>query len=253
MYFDTHAHYDADAFDSDRDELLAAMPANGVSYIIDPGCDEQSSRAALAIAGRYPFVYAAVGWQPQEWASWTSESIDIVRELAARPKVVAIGEIGLDYYWEKDRKEIQKQMLTAQLELALELDIPVIMHDREAHADCMEVTGRYPGLRGVFHCFSGSREMAEELIKRGWYLGFDGPVTYKNARRALEVLEYCPTERILLETDSPYLTPVPFRGKRNDSTKLKLIAEKVGEIKNMSREDVARVTCENAKRLFRID
>lgn len=253
MYFDTHAHYDADAFDADRDELLAAMPANGVKYIVDPGCDEQSSRAAVAIAERHPFVYAAVGWQPQEWSSWTENSISIVRELAAHPKVVAIGEIGLDYYWEKDRKEIQQEMLSAQLELALELDLPVIMHDRESHADCMEVTGRYPELRGVFHCFSGSREMAQELIKRGWYLGFDGPVTYKNARHALEVLEYCPTERILLETDSPYLTPVPFRGKRNDSTKLKLIAEKVAQIKGMSVEEVARVTCENAQKLFRID
>lgn len=252
MYFETHAHYDNDAFDEDRDELLAAMPSNGVDYIIDPGCDEPSSRAAVAIAERHPHVYAAVGWHPTEWESWNSDSINVVRELAAHPKVVAIGEIGLDYYWEKDHKELRQEMLTAQLELALELDLPVIIHDREAHADCMEVTGRYPELRGVFHCFSGSREMAEELIKRGWYLGFDGPVTYKNAKKAIEVVECCPMDRILLETDSPYLTPVPFRGKRNDSTKLSFIAEKLAEIKGVSLEDIARVTSENAKRLFGI-
>ena len=188
MYFDTHAHYDAEQFNADRDALLASMPAEGVDCIIDPGC-------------------AAVGWQPEEWESWTYESEALLRSLAAHPKCVAIGEIGLDYYWDREHKEIQYEMFVTQLELALELDMPVIIHDREAHEDCLNITGRYPALRGVFHCYSGSVEMARELVRRGWYLGFDGPGTYKKAREALEVLEGCPLERILVETDSPYLTP----------------------------------------------
>ena len=250
MYFDTHAHYDSSHFDADRHELLASMPGLGVDCIIDPGCDEASSRAALELAERYPFVYAAVGWQPEEWESWTFGSAALLRRLAAHPKCVAIGEIGLDYYWDKEHKELQYEMFVTQLELALELGKPVIIHDREAHEDCLRITGRYPGLRGVFHCFSGSVEMARELVARGWHLGFDGPITYKNARKALEVLDLCPLERILVETDSPYLTPVPFRGKRNDSGKLRYIVEKIAEIKGRSPEDIAAITSRNARCLF---
>ena len=252
MYFETHAHYDSSKFNADRDEVLAAMPGCGVDYIIDPGCDAESSRAAIALAEKYPFVYAAVGWQPEEWESWDMYSPALVRELAAHEKCVAVGEIGLDYYWDREHKEIMYEMFVTQLEIALELNKPVIIHDREAHADCLSAVKRYPGLRGVFHCFSGSREMAEELLKLGWHLGFDGPITYKNARRALEVLEITPPERILLETDSPYLPPVPFRGQRNDSSKLRYIAEKAAEIKGFSPEALAEITCENAKRLFGI-
>ncbi len=250
MYIDTHAHYDSHKFDSDRDAVLSAMPASGVDIIIDPGCDGPSSRAAIELAERYSFVYAAVGWQPQEWESWDMYSLGLVRELAAHPKCVAIGEIGLDYYWDREHKERMYEMLVSQLELALELDKPVIIHDREAHADTLAAVKRYPGLRGVFHCYSGSREMAEELLALGWYLGFDGPVTYKNSRRAAEVLSVTPPERILLETDSPYLPPEPFRGKRNDSAKLEYIARRVAEIKGMGTEELARVTSENARRLF---
>ncbi len=250
MYIDTHAHYDSSKFNSDRDAVLASMPENGVDIIIDPGCDEPSSRAALALAERYPFVYAAVGWQPEEWESWDMYSPGVVRELAAHPKCVAIGEIGLDYYWDKEHKELMYDMFVTQLELALEFDKPVIIHDREAHGDCLDIVSRYPKLRGVFHCFSGSAEMARELVKRGWYLGFDGPVTYKNARRAIEALEACPVERILLETDSPYLPPVPFRGKRNDSAKLPYIAARVAEVKGLETSELARITSENARRLF---
>ena len=250
MYIDTHAHYDSRKFDSDRDAVLSAMPASGVDIIIDPGCDGPSSRAAIELAERYSFVYAAVGWQPQEWESWDMYSLGLVRELAAHPKCVAIGEIGLDYYWDREHKELMYEMLVSQLELALELDKPVIIHDREAHADTLAAVKRYPGLRGVFHCYSGSREMAEELLALGWYLGFDGPVTYKNSRRAAEVLSVTPPERILLETDSPYLPPEPFRGKRNDSAKLEYIARRVAEIKGMSTVELARVTSENARRLF---
>ena len=172
--------------------------------------------------------------------------------LAAHPKCVAIGEIGLDYYWDDSRKDEQKRLLACQLELALELDKPVIIHDRDAHADCFDIVSRYSALRGVFHCYSGSAEMAHELLKRGWYLGFDGPVTYKNARRAIEVLEVCPVERILIETDSPYLSPVPMRGKRNDSRNLRYIAAKIAEVKGMTPEAVAAATLENGKALFGI-
>lgn len=250
MYIDTHAHYDSGKFNADREEVIASLPDAGIEAVIDPGCDEPSSLMAIELAERYDFIWAAVGWQPQEWESWTPESIGRVRCMAAHPKAVAIGEIGLDYYWDKEHKAIQHEMLLAQLELAVELNLPVIIHDRESHEDIMELTGRYPALRGVFHCFSGSAEMAAELIKRGWYLGFDGPVTYKNARRAHEVLQICPMERILLETDSPYLTPEPHRGTRNDSRHLHLIAEKIAEIKSLSPAEVAAATTENAKRLF---
>ncbi len=186
------------------------MPEKGISLIVNPGCDEDSSRAAVSLSERCPFLYAAVGWQPEEWETWTAGSIDTVRALAKHPKVVAVGEIGLDYYWDKEHKELMREMFAAQLALAEELSLPVIVHAREAHADCLAITARFPAVKGVFHCFSGSVEMAEELIRRGWYLGFDGPVTYKNARKAVEVLEVCPMDRILIETDSPYLTPYPI-------------------------------------------
>ena len=249
MFFDTHAHYDDRAFDVDRDELLPAVHAAGVELIVDPGCDEESSRAALALAEKYPFVYAAVGFHPEELNKF-SGSLDAIRALAAHEKCVAIGEIGLDYYWDDMHKAEQKALFRAQLELALELEKPVIVHDREAHGDCLEIVSACEGLRGVFHCFSGSAETAKELLRRGWYLGFDGPVTYKNARRTLEVLEICPLERLLLETDSPYLSPVPMRGKRNDSRNLRYVAEKIGELRGLSGEEVAALAAENGKRLF---
>ena len=250
MYFDTHAHYDDKAFDADRLELLEGLPSRGVSHIVNPGCDVLSSRRAIELAERFPHVYAAVGIHPGEIESCRQGDLQIIEELAAHPKCLAIGEIGLDYYWDDSRKAEQKELLKAQLQLALKLDKPVIIHDREAHADSMEIVGAYPELRGVFHCYSGSAEMAKELIKRGWYLGFDGPVTYKNARKTLEVLEICPMDRIVIETDSPYLSPVPMRGKRNDSSNLSYICQKLAEIKGLSIEDAARITMENGKRLF---
>jgi len=252
MYFDTHAHYDDDAFDIDRKELLSAMPQNGVQLIINPGCDTQSSEAAIAMAEEYPHVYAAVGFHPEELRKLENDSLDKIARLAQHPKCVAIGEIGLDYYWDDSRKEEQKALFKAQLELAISLDKPVIIHDREAHGDCMEIVFAYPQLRGVFHCYSGSAEMAKELLKRGWYLGFDGPITYKNARKAVEVLEMCPMDRILVETDSPYLSPVPRRGKRNDSSNLQYIIEKLAEIKAISPQQAAEQTLINGKTLFSI-
>lgn len=250
MIFDTHAHYDDKKFDADRREVLSAMPAKGVSLIVDPGCDGESSRAACALAQEFPFVYAAVGWHPEEWQSWNGESIALLRSLCAQPKVVAIGEIGLDYYWDTEHKALQKEMFERQLSLAIERKLPVIVHDREAHGDCLEIVMNYPEARGVFHCFSGSVEMARELLRRGWYLGFDGPITYKNAVKALDVIAACPTDRMLLETDSPYLSPVPNRGKRNDSRNLPYIAARIAEIKGMTTEEVAEVTLQNGKQLF---
>lgn len=253
MYFDTHAHYDAEQFDSDRLELLRSMPGQGVSLIVNPGCDVKSSETAISLAESFEFVYAALGIHPEELAGMQSGDAARIEELAKHKKCVAIGEIGLDYYWDDSRKEEQKTLFAAQLELALRLNLPVIIHDREAHADSMELVTSYSGLRGVFHCYSGSAEMAKELLKRGWYLGFDGPITYKNARKALEVLEVCPAERILIETDSPYLSPVPRRGKRNDSSNLRYVVDKIAQVKGISHENAARITMENGKRLFCID
>ena len=252
MYFDTHAHYDSSKFDSDRDEILAALPENGVTLVVDPGDNTERSKRAVALAHRYPFVYAAVGWHPEEAEDWGEESLNEIRALAHDEKVVAIGEIGLDYYWDKTYLEKQKTMFRAQIELALEMDLPIIVHDREAHGDCLEIVRYYPELRGVFHCFSGSAEMAKELLKCGWYLGFDGPITYKNAVKALDVIRVTPMDRILLETDSPYLAPVPNRGKRNDSRNLQYIAAVIAREKGLELETVAAMTMENGKRLFAI-
>lgn len=252
MYFDTHAHYDDKAFDSDRDELLSVLPEKGVELVVLPGCDVKSSRHAIEIADAYNYIYAAVGIHPGELAGFKSGDIDIIRKLAAHEKCVAIGEIGLDYYWDDSRKAEQKELFINQLELALELDLPVIIHDREAHADSMEILFRYPELRGVLHCFSGSKEMAQEILKRGWYLGFDGPVTYKNAKKALEVLEICPMDRLLIETDSPYLSPVPMRGKRNDSSNLCYVVDKIAQIKKCTPDVIAKTSAENGKKLFGI-
>ena len=253
MIFDTHAHYDSGAFNADREEVLASMPQKGVGLILNPGCEEASSRTALALAERFPFVYAAVGVHPEDMDTLTPDSLKEIRALAMHEKCVAIGEVGLDYYWDAEHKEEQKELFAAQLALAIELDLPVIVHDREAHADCLELVSVYPEARGVFHCFSGSAEMAKEVLRRGWYLGFDGPVTYKNARKSLEVLQVVPPERILVETDSPYMSPVPLRGKRNDSSNLVYIIQKIAEIKGMTPQEIETITCENGKRLFGIE
>lgn len=253
MIFDTHAHYDSNAFHQDRDEVLRAVHDAGVGLILDPGCEAKSSRKAIELAEKYDFVYAAVGIHPSDLDSADEDSLLEIRSLSEHPKCVAIGEIGLDYYWDDTRKEEQKRLFRWMIELALELDKPIIVHDREAHADCMEVVLDYPELRGVFHCYSGSVEMAQALWKRGWYLGFDGPVTYKNARRAIEVLEACPSDRLLIETDSPYLSPIPMRGKRNDSRNLRYVIERIAEIRALPPEEIERISMENGLRLFGID
>ena len=253
MYFDTHAHLDDRAFDQDRDEILRRIQAEGVVRVLCPGCDAASTRRAAMLAEQYDFIRFAAGIHPEDLASYTEESFAEVCALSEHPKCVAFGEIGLDYYWDSTHKEEQKKLLYRQLEQAAERNKPVIIHDREAHADCLAAAKDFPGLRGVFHCYSGSAEMAEELLHLGWYLGFDGPITYKNARKALEVLQVCPADRILLETDSPYLSPVPMRGKRNDPGNLKYICEKAAEVKGIPPEEFARITLQNGERLFGLD
>ena len=251
--FDTHAHYDDDAFDADREALLVSMPAQGVELILDPGCDLDSSRRAVELARAFPHVYAAVGWHPENCAPYTEASLDTLRAWAVEEKVVAIGEIGLDYYWEQNPpREWQQKVFRDQLALAQELGLPIIVHDREAHADSLAIVREFPRVRGVFHCFSGSAEMARELLALGWYLGFDGPVTYKNARRAVEVALECPLERMLLETDSPYMAPVPVRGTRNDSRNVRHIASRIAELRGLETDELLRLTAENGRRLFAI-
>lgn len=253
MLFDTHAHYDDEAFDADRDAVLTALPGQGVGLVLNPGCDVESSRKAVQYAAAYPHVYAAVGIHPENCGGYTAGDLAALRQLAQQPKTAAIGEIGLDYYWaENPPRDLQQQVLRDQLTLAGELALPVIIHDREAHADTLSIIREFPDVTGVFHCFSGSPEMAQELLKLGWYLGFDGPVTYKNARRAPEVAAVTPLDRMLIETDSPYMTPVPYRGRRNDSGYVHLVAEKLAEWKGVTPEEIARITTENGKRLFRI-
>ena len=254
LIFDTHAHYDDEAFDADRDALLGAMPEQGVGLILDPGCDLKTSQKAVALAEQFPHVYAAVGYHPENCAPYTSADLDTLREMAKNPKVIAIGEIGLDYYWEQNPpKAFQQEVFRAQLALAQALNLPVIVHDREAHADCLEIVKEFPAVRGVFHCFSGSVEMARELWKRGWYTGFDGPVTYKNARKTVEVAQEAPLDKLLLETDSPYMAPVPVRGTRNDSRNVAHIAQKIAEIRDMTADEVIRISRENGKRLFGVE
>ncbi len=252
LYFDTHAHLDDEAFDGDRGEVLEKIREAGVELVLDPGCDRASSRKAAELAEQNGDIYFAAGIHPGELDDYTPEAIEEIAELCARPKCVAVGEIGLDYYWDDSRKDDQIRLFRRQLDLARSLDLPVIVHDREAHGDCLDVIRQHSGMRGVFHCFSGSAEMAEELLRQGWYLGFDGPVTYRNAKKVLEVLRICPTDRILIETDSPYLPPVPMRGKRNDPGNLPYICSRIAEIKGIEPETVAEISSKNGRELFRI-
>lgn len=253
MLFDTHAHYDDPAFEPDRDEVIRALAEAGVGLALVPGCELATSKEAVALADQYPNLYAAIGCHPQDADKFRDSDLDEYRELAKHPKTVALGEIGLDYYWEQNPpREVQKDVFRKLMALARELDLPVIIHNRDAHQDCQEIVKEFPDVKGVFHCFSGSPEYMRILLKMGWYVGFDGPITFKNAKRNVECVREAPLDRIVIETDSPYMSPEPFRGTRNDSRKLKYIAAKLAEIKGVSEEEAAEATTENAKKLFRI-
>ena len=256
MLFDTHAHYDDESFDADRDAVLTALPEQGVGLILNPGCDVESSRKAVRYAAAYPHVYAAVGIHPENCGGCTAGDLDAIRALAQLPKTVAIGEIGLDYYWEKDpvAHQVQKQALRLQMALAQELDLPVIFHDREAHGDSLAIVREFPQVRGVFHCYSGSLEDAKTLIRLGWNLSFTGSVTYKNAKKLPEVAAWVPEDRFMIETDSPYLLPYPrVKGeKRNDSSKLPRIAAKIAALRGLTEAEVEHLTTENGKAFFRL-
>ncbi len=253
--FDTHAHYYDPAFDPDRDELLPALPGRGVDLVVCPGCDLPSSRSCIDLAGRYGYLYAAVGLHPENLEGVTEADVDQVRRLCGEPKVVAVGEVGLDYYWVKDPEEraFSRTIFDDQLSLSEELDLPVIVHDRDAHKDSMDLVRAHPNALGVFHCCSVSLEDAKVLIDRGWMLSFTGNITFPKARRALEILQWMPLDRLMLETDAPYMAPVPFRGSRCDSSLIPYSAEIVAQCReNLTAEDILDVTLENGKRFFRI-
>ena len=254
MLFDTHAHMDDRAFDADRDELLAALPGQGLALVMNPGCSLASSRNAVKLANTYDYIYAAVGSHPDVADEVNEDVLAEYRTLVREnPKVKAIGEIGLDYHYEDIPREIQLRAFRMQMELARELNLPAIVHEREAHDDGMKVVHEFPEVTGVFHCYSGSAEMARQLVDRGWYIGFTGVLTFKNARKAIEVAANIPRDRIVIETDCPYMAPVPFRGKRNDPGLVCYMAQKLSQLWGVSPEEAARVTLENGRRLYRLD
>ena len=253
MLFDTHAHMDDRAFNEDRDALLLGLKEKNVALVMNPGCSLESSRNAVALAEKYDFVYAAVGSHPDVADEVNEEVLEEYRKLCKLShKVKAIGEIGIDYHYEDIPRELQLKAFRMQMVLAEELNLPVIVHEREAHEDGMAVVKEFPDVTGVFHCYSGSAEMARQLVDLGWYIGFTGVLTFKNARRAIETAASIPVERIVLETDCPYMAPEPFRGKRNDPGYIFRMAEKLAQIRGLSVEEIHAITTENGKRLYRI-
>lgn len=252
MYFDTHAHYDDKRFSEDRDEVLGAMHAAGVSLILNAGSSMPSTRLSLKLADKYQFVYASAGVHPHAAKSMTDETVIELEKLLKHKKAMAVGEIGLDFHYDFSPRDVQRKRFREQLELARAVKKPVIIHERESLQDTLEIIRDYRDLTGVFHCFSGSWETARIILDMGWYLSFTGVITFKNARKALEVIENMPTDRLMIETDSPYLAPEPMRGKRNSSLFLPYIAQKVAEVRGISPEEAAALTMENGLRFFGI-
>ena len=248
--FDTHAHYDDNAFNHDRFELLDRLFSGDVCGIVNQGTTVQTSRFSIELARRYDKMYAAAGIHPECANEKSMEELSVIRALCGDKKVVAVGEIGLDYYYDVP-KELQKEVFEAQLQLAEELSLPVVIHDREAHGDILELLKKNRP-RGIVHCFSGSREMALEVVKLGMYIGMGGVVTFKNARKAVEVVDAVPAEYLVLETDCPYLAPAPYRGKRNDSSMIRFCAEKIAQIKGMDTDELLMLTAENARKVYNI-
>lgn len=253
MLFDTHAHLDDRAFREDRDALIAGLPGKGVGLVMNPGCSLESSRNAVALAEKYPHVYAAVGSHPDVADEVNDGVLEEYRKLCKlHPRVKAIGEIGIDYHYEDIPRDLQRKAFRMQMELAREVGLPVIVHEREAHGDGMAVVKEFPDVTGVFHCYSGTAEMARQLVSLGWYIGFTGVLTFKNARKAIETAAAIPLDRIVLETDCPYMAPEPFRGKRNDPGYLFRTAEKLAEIRGLDVAQIRAITSENGRRLYHI-
>lgn len=254
MIFETHAHYDDEAFDEDRDILLSAMPEQGIEYIVNVGANLKSTAASIALADKYSFVYAAAGVHPNETGELNEENFIKLRALCLREKVVAVGEIGLDYYWDEPGHDIQKKWFERQLDLARELKKPVIIHSRDAAKDTYDImtAKKASEIGGVVHCYSYSAEMALDYVKMGFYIGIGGVVTFKNGKKMKEVTEAVPLDKILLETDSPYLAPEPNRGKRNSSLNLPYVAQKIAEIKGISYDEVVEAAADNAKKMYRL-
>lgn len=252
MIFDTHAHYDDEAFDQDREQLLKELHGKGVAFIVNIGASMDSTRKTLKLAEKYPFLYAAIGVHPSETEELTKEDILWLKEKACQPKVVAIGEIGLDYHWQEPDKEIQKKWFEEQLYLASEVKLPVVVHSRDAARDTLEILRSWQNSKtgGVIHCFSYGKEIAREYLDMDYYFGIGGVLTFKNARKLMEAVEYIPMERVLLETDCPYLAPEPYRGKRNRSDYIDLVAEALSRIKKISKDEVLAQTMENAKKFY---
>lgn len=251
--FDTHAHYDDEGFSEDRDEVLSSLASKGVSLVVDPACDMKSCEATLGLSEKYGFIYSAVGIHPEAAETdcsdgWTDKLVDFTHH----DKVVAIGEIGLDYHYEELDRDVQKKVFARQLELSVDLGLPVIIHDREAHQDTLELVKRYRP-KGIIHCFSGSAETAYEFLRLGMYIGFTGSVTFKNASKILLAAKAVPDDRILLETDSPYMSPVPFRGHRCDSSLIPYTAERLAEIRGTDAQTLIDMARENGKRIYNIE
>ena len=254
MIFDTHAHYDDEAFNEDRDKLLLSLPENGIEAVVNVGASIQSTKNTLELMKKYSFVYGAAGVHPNETAELNEHLMDWLRHVAGKEKVVAIGEIGLDYYWNQPEPEVQKHWFVRQLDLAREVNLPVIVHSRDAAKDTLDIikAENARDMGGVIHCFSYSVEMAREYLSMGFYLGIGGVLTFNNAKKLKEVVDYMPMDQLVLETDCPYLSPVPNRGKRNSSLNLPYVVKAVSEIKGISEEEVIAVTRENARRLYRL-
>ena len=254
MIFDTHAHYDDDAFDADRDELLKSLPEHGIEAVVNVGASIQTTKNTLELIKKYPFVYGAVGVHPSETAELNDHLFDWLGHVAKTPKVVAIGEIGLDYHWDEPEPELQKKWFIRQLNLAREVKLPVIIHSRDAAKDTMDIMKEQDAgsIGGVIHCYSYSLEQAKEYLKMGFYLGIGGVLTFNNAKKLKEVVEYMPLDRIVLETDCPYLAPVPNRGKRNSSLNLPYVVEEISRIKQVPVEEIIAVTNRNAKQMYRL-
>ena len=255
MLFDSHAHYDDARFDADRISVLETMPKNNVGLIMSACSSTNDIKAIIDLCDRFPYVYGSVGVHPSDCGDFSDSDEKLIIEAAAHPKIKAIGEIGLDYYYDDVPHDKQKECFIRQIEIAKKLKMPVIIHDRDAHGDTVDIlkNADAKSVGGVLHCFSGSREMAKDVLDMGFYIAFGGTLTFKNARRSVEVAEYVPLDRIVLETDAPYLAPEPLRGKRNDSTLMRYVAEKLAAIKGIEVSEVERVTFENAKKIFNID